>query len=142
MKIITARSHYKYRSADEYTRWLRDLALRTGQDGQKIMPHQLVDDKAVPAIAYVNHGRWVADCPTGCGGAMLVEPDMPFVCGNCFNAELHGKWRAVLWPDDKAGIETELEKRPLPHTANWLPGETVADLRRENREHGLGEGVA
>lgn len=85
------------------------------------------------AVAYVNHGRWVADCPTaGCGGAMLVLKGGEFLCGTCFNAEIGGEYRPIVWPDDAGEIESLLVVRPLPVHMNWRPGETLADLAAEN----------
>lgn len=90
-------------------------------------------ERPAPAVAYVNHGRWVADCPTaGCGGAMLVLNGGEFLCGTCFNAEIGGEYRPIVWPDDAAEIEALLVVRPLPVNMNWRPGETLAMLAAEN----------
>ncbi len=97
--------------------------------------------------AYVNHGRWVADCPDpSCRGAELVEPDVPFVCGSCNMSEFIKKRKGkvyknkhtVTFPSWKDKIEQILVVRPTENR-NWWTGESVAELRRENKEHGLSE---
>lgn len=59
------------------------------------------------AVAYVNHGRWVADCPLNDGGSRLVNPDYEFWCVECGNSFV------VDWPDKKTmkDITTVLEQR-------------------------------
>ena len=81
--------------------------------------------------AYHNHGRWVADCSTPyCTEAHLVEPGDVFTCGNC-----HTNHGAVAFPADKYLVDAALSRRIIPETRNWLPGETVDDLRAENAAH-------
>lgn len=93
-------------------------------------------------VAYVNHGRWVAECPD-CAGAQLVsELERRFWCLNCGNAAVNFAWRHVRMPKKRTAIEAELVIRPAARneraiTRNWLPGETVEDLQRENVEHGV-----
>lgn len=95
------------------------------------------------ARAYVNFGRWVADCPTECGCALELKPGMPlFACPEC-KVISH-----VEWPPDPDGIWEALLKRPAPKTRNWYPhghelairahiphGQTVKDLEDETLEH-------
>lgn len=85
--------------------------------------------------AYVNHGRWVADCPC-CSGAMIVDPADPFFfCPEC---RMQGKgWYYVEFPADLLTIERLLTARPDIHTRNWRPGETMDRLSLENRSHGI-----
>ena len=101
-------------------------------------------------MSYVrlNHGRWLADCPTGCGGAEKLHPDGNirvhsdvsygltregvFVCGSC------GVESSVSWPsrDQLEEIEAVVQVRPMINR-NWTPGETIDALVSENIEHGL-----
>lgn len=111
--------------------------------------------------AYVYAGEWVADCPRpGCGGVEFLV-DKPkhlrgvagsrgrrkdgFFCSHCRLVT-----PAVEWPVEHEDILAVLERRPIPHTRNWYPeghpvavrvgiphGQTVADLERESREHGV-----
>jgi hypothetical protein len=81
--------------------------------------------------AYVNHGRWVADCP--CNGAELVDPDHKMLCGSC------GAEHDVQFPGPKtrARIEELLDLRE-PMFRNWT-FEPVSELEAENIEHGIWE---
>ena len=77
--------------------------------------------------AYVNHGRWVADCPIPfCGQAWLADR-IPVECENCGQPP-----GPIEWPTEQERIESLLAVRPVPQTRNWLPGETVDDLIAEN----------
>jgi len=95
--------------------------------------------------ARINHGRWIADC-AGCNSALVVDLGQPvFMCVECGNAANDRKWLKVTVPRNRKAIETELLKRPWngrnPAEAvnrNWEPGETVAMLKQENTDHGIG----
>ena len=94
--------------------------------------------------ARVNHGRWLVDCP-GCNSALVIDLDEPvYMCVECGNSANGGAWLQVTLPRNRRAIEAELLKRPFGRnpadapTRNWEPGETVADLQRENAEHGIG----
>jgi hypothetical protein len=100
------------------------------------------------AAAYVNWGRWVADCPRwpGCSNAAELEEgqeaahcEPPAGCGAAYR---------VIWPADAAQIWAALEQRPSPQTRNWYPaghdraaayglpaGETPAGLQAETAAH-------
>ena len=100
-------------------------------------------------MIFMNDGRWVAFCPTpDCDGAERLWPEGEirrrvddhnygitleggFHCGNC------GLTSQVEFPDDMEEIEVVLARRPVPQTRNWRPGETVADLKRENMMQGV-----
>jgi hypothetical protein len=99
----------------------------------------------VTAVAYVNHGRWIADCTRPyCANAEKLEPHQSvFCCSNCRQID------DVRWPADPDKVWAVLEARPVPQTRNWAPaghrqaitdgfpdGQTVADLVDENREYG------
>lgn len=86
--------------------------------------------------AYVNHGRWVADCP--CGGALIVSSREPwFWCTDCGNVANDHKWRHVIFPRQKKLIETVLMARPRSDNRNWRKGGALATLRHENLVHGI-----
>ena len=91
----------------------------------------------------MSEGRWVADCPEGCGNALCVSEAEPyFLCHICGSPANGGRWYRVGFPAAKRQIERELLKRPLNHarlpaTRNWRPGETVEQLVEENRRHGV-----
>jgi hypothetical protein len=95
--------------------------------------------------ARVNQGRWIAECPAGCGGAIVVSEREPyFVCYECGSAENDGQWYNVVFPSYKTAIEEQLLKRPSPFNRhfvssnrNWLPGESWQRLQEENRTQGI-----
>lgn len=92
------------------------------------------------AAAYVNHGRWMIDCPFGCGAAQEADPTWPLtLCPNCWNAAVDGRWVRVEWPDEQTADEIErcLLVRPDEQTRNWYPHETVATLCEENVWYGV-----
>lgn len=99
----------------------------------------------MPLDVEVNHGIWVWRCPCGLGG--VDDPPsgggVAFVstplgwCPRCQNAEVGGDWRPLHFPNEREAIEAVLALRPDPTTRNCWPGETVAELERENAEHGV-----
>jgi hypothetical protein len=70
--------------------------------------------------AYLNHGRWIAPLQTG-KGFMEVKPGDD----------------GIIFPDNWHEIVEALRQRPVENM-NWQPGETLADLKRENIEHAVG----
>jgi hypothetical protein len=99
-------------------------------------------DTSVSTHAYVNHGNWIADCPF-CPSAQLISFNDPrFLCASgecCVNAAVKGAYVPVVvpTPSNRAAIEEALLKRPVMASRNWRPGETVPQLRAENKEHGI-----
>lgn len=102
--------------------------------------------------AYVNYGRWVADCPAvGCNSAAQLrgsappEPEisaliltdeqdkqMPWKRDEMFYCTACGQLAQVIWPDDEIGIFETLCERRNQANRNWYPnGHTFAV------EHGL-----
>ena len=115
-------------------------------------------------IAYINHGRWLVDCPD-CGSAILFSPKdgNRIVCGHCnpevfaimfvkrggreiYDAvpdhERRARTRAnakaftCILPDNWGELFETLRVRHVSNM-NWLPGETLNDLRAENIQHDL-----
>ena len=91
--------------------------------------------------AYVNYGQWVAECPSGDGGAIQASRTEPFMCPECWNEPWGGQWLEVVYPANKTAVEAVLLARPKVRndyrTRNWVPSETVAVLQAENAERGL-----
>lgn len=101
--------------------------------------------------AYINHGRWVADCPVQyCGNAMRLEPRQGTFRCRTRSGDGCGHEAQIEWPADADEIWRVLERRPIPGTRNWFPpehplavragcphGQTPADLLAENEEHGV-----
>ena len=129
--IITAREMFGVSTASEYRAWVQARPQAPEGVGAK------VDPIAPPVVAYINEGRWVADCPD-CNAGMMLLPGAPFLCGLCFNVRIGSYSRLVVWPANPAEIEAVLLLRPMAINRNWRPGETVWTLLAENVEHGVG----
>jgi predicted RNA-binding Zn-ribbon protein involved in translation (DUF1610 family) len=83
--------------------------------------------------AAIIEGRWEAKCPA-CGIRLYVQPGQPSnTCGGC------GEVFLVRFPADepRGRIEYYLQRRPDVGTRNWLPGESIAQLIRENTRAGV-----
>ena len=85
-----------------------------------------------PLYAYVNHGRWIVKCE--CGGAEKAWEEGYFMCMSCFNSANRHKYRLSVFPEDRKQIEELLIDRPLVNR-NWKAGETIEQLKTENKEH-------
>ena len=95
-----------------------------------------IRDKADTLVAYVNRGRWVADCEADrCDAGIAVSPNWKTAA--CFGCG--ARYKKVKWPRDRKKAELVLEKRPVMNSRNWR-GETLAVLRAENAAHGIGVG--
>jgi hypothetical protein len=114
---------------------------------------------AATARAYVYAGDWVSDCPrAGCGGVEHLyeranprNPASPRVVAKPeFRCSYCQMTAPIEWPPNMAELMSVLMLRPIPHTRNWYPkdhdtavrfrvphGQTVDELREENREHGV-----
>jgi hypothetical protein len=113
--------------------WAARVALNYGRalPPKAFRPHGEV-------AAVINHGRWIARCPCCGPGAMLVSKvDRRFWCVFCGMARNAGRpmWVGFPNPGDMGTIEAILLMRPVENQ-NWEPGESVAQLARENLEHG------
>lgn len=95
------------------------------------------------AKPYVNHGRWVADCPDpDCAGCEVVEPTDPvFMCLSCGNLHTQQGNRVWLLTVDfpvhniMQAATRALLKRPRIFR-NWAPEtESVQDLLEENEKN-------
>ncbi|MFJ8538190.1 hypothetical protein [Streptomyces sp. NPDC093591] len=116
---------------------------------------ELIEAKA---RAWVYSGDWVADCPRGCGGVEHLferaNPRIPTSPRVVQKSEFHCSYCQMVapidWPLNMNEIMSVLVLRPVPHTRNWFPknhdtalrfraphGQTVDELREENREHGV-----
>lgn len=86
-----------------------------------------------------NHGRWVVDCPFCPSAQLASDVDRRFMCPDCGNQTVNGKWLRVDWPtpEEREQVEELLDVRPTPQSKNWRRPETVQDLADENAERGL-----
>lgn len=88
-------------------------------------------DQPTRACVTWNTG-WMCECPS-CHGGVAVDPEHTIAC--CL--ECGAVLTAVAIPAEWREIEAVLLKRPDVRTRGWWPGETVDDLRAENRAHGV-----
>jgi len=94
--------------------------------------------------AYINEGRWIAECPAGCGNAVVPEKVNPtFLCLSPPHiCPAPKQWFKVEYPRLKRAIEIELLKRPAKRAffaanRHWLPGESLNKLREETIAGGI-----
>lgn len=132
MQLPTAESFYP-RDPDKPDIPLPARALWIARRGMPVT-QQVTDDLRIEVR--VNHGRWIADCPFCSGAQMASFTDPRFLCADCGNINVGGKWIRLVWPGDARGIEVALLVRSEPNR-NWRPGETIAALRNENAQHGV-----
>lgn len=138
--ILSGVALYGVTSREDYWAWLvgresvKGAAQAMGVDLATLpMPSELAAGE--PVHAYVNHGRWVVDCPDEhCGGASAAAPEWPFMCPACLNVKVSSLWREVAWPAELESIVMLLEQRDFPTQANWTVGEPVDQLLVENVE--------
>lgn len=94
--------------------------------GFRIPPPTGVAPEAAPAVAYINHDAWIAECPDpGClGGHEDVWLDnLLFFCMRCGNRANGSVWIPVKAPspEEVAAIEAYLLQFPDTAMRNWRP---------------------
>lgn len=137
--ILTASTKFGWSSVEDRYAFIREALLKHGNDPNLLKPMGDVDTQAPRAIAWIDHGRWLAMCPdAGCRppggttpGIEYVEPGEPFWCCACANVSVGHRWHVIAWPRKRAAIEASLLRRPYPHQRTWLPTETLADIAKE-----------
>jgi len=97
-------------------------------------PLSAATDPEATVPAYVNHGRWVVDCPDCRNAQLACATDHRFMCNECGNIAVGHLWRPVEWPADSVRIANLLESRPRQYQ-NWNPDEDVRLLAIENLEN-------
>lgn len=76
------------------------------------------------AVAYLNWGRWVANCPT-CPNALALDPGQAvFSCGTGVGA--CGTVADVEWPSESTieDVDAAYGGQP-PQDQSWQPGEMI-----------------
>lgn len=85
-------------------------------------------------VAYVSDSRWVCDCPN-CNNGPSVDVVHGFAA--CFECGAVFTHVTVPTAADARALEDIMSVRPW-RNRHWRPGqESLADLERENRDHGL-----
>lgn len=88
-----------------------------------------------PLKVYLNHGRWIAECPDCHGAQLACQEDPRFMCNECANVVVGNLWRALEWPTNRPAIESAVDGRQAKNQ-NWLPGQGIDDLNRESLVRG------
>jgi hypothetical protein len=96
-------------------------------------PKQWRLSETVPA--FISANRWIVLCPH-CRGGISCLPDWDAAC--CF--ECGAVLDAISFPENYADIEATLLERPGLYNRNYMIGETLRDLVRDNLEHGFPPG--
>lgn len=121
--ILGPREHHGVTSASEYEQAQRNAIARLKASGARFDVH----DVATPLVAFVSANNWVVDCECGAGNA--VDPTWGVAC--CFACgAVH---RSIVFPGDRVEVEAVLLDRTNPQQRHWVPGESPAQLREENR---------
>ena len=103
------------------------------------------------ATAYVNHGRWIIDCPDEdcqaglkCSDWTIPETLLTGLVCDCMDEVVcdhptipHGLAIDITYPDERDEITAILNLRSKRANRNWYPGETVEELKAENVTHGV-----
>lgn len=104
------------------------------------LPTETVTGKKAPK-AYVRlyRGQWIIDCPFCTSAQHASAEDHRWFCAYCRNETVDFQYVDAVWPDQKLldKIEAVVEARPKMENRNWYPGETVAELKKENKAAGL-----
>lgn len=99
----------------------------------------------IRAQVFLSWGKWVADCPRGCGNAEHFGPDpesghVGGLTGSTYTCGSAGHGCGLVcpadWPSNVADIEAMVAGRPVSKR-NWRPGEDLHELLAENIEHGI-----
>ncbi len=137
--ILGPREHHAVRTlhdehvpgfADRSYSGAHDLAIaKMKQHGMRVDVHE----SDAPIAARINDGSWLVDC--GCRNAPLTSP--AWGVAYCFGCGV--RHTNVVFPDEHGAIASVLLERPRMENRNWFPGESVEDLRAQNRAHGVEE---
>ncbi len=91
--------------------------------------------------AYYNHGRWVVECPAQDCRAALLAPATVCDCRDemvCDHPQVPcGTLSRTVMPKNAGEIQRLLDFRPKRVNRNWLPGETLEELKAENVTNGV-----
>ena len=156
-KIISSLDIAKYYGFSTTREWMMDHSRKLHEKGICPVVFSGKINNAIIAIARIDHGRWIADCPA-CKKAMYVDPqEKILVCVTCGN-EGTGTAVMVEFPENYQKIENALLMRPVISNReeknilirviqeqpsipgfyrNWKSGIAVERLESENIKAGL-----
>lgn len=82
------------------------------RSGGPLVPRPTGLNPEVKAYARVDDGRWLADCPWGCGAAFIIPAgETRFWCTECAGGGF-GLLAALVWPDGMDRLAINLESLP------------------------------
>lgn len=85
---------------------------RKAATGSPLAPRPIGHNPDLVAYARVDEGRWLADCPWGCGAAFNLPAGVTTLwCTECAGAGL-GYTSALVWPGNVEQLTTNLESLP------------------------------
>ncbi|MCT9932456.1 hypothetical protein N5079_19835 [Planotetraspora sp. A-T 1434] len=92
---------------------------RKAMTGQPPVPRPTGHNPTISAWARVDDGRWIADCPHGCGAAFNLPANSTwFWCTECAGGG-QGHTVALVWPEGAERLTVNLES--LPTTLQFWP---------------------
>lgn len=100
------------------------IAVKAGERGRAVIDAP----GGRPVAAYINHGRWVIDCPNCASGAIVHPEWATTVCGECFRRYI------VIVPDDWETLEGLIWELPR-HRQNWWPADHPRQPSSDSPEH-------
>lgn len=154
-RLFTANDDAKRKRMASVTSLIRSMSVQAAQRGKITFPWDGRSVAGSSVQAFVNFGRWLAQCDR-CGNHEYVDPDTPiFFCANCGNGDSRAA-RPVEFPPDRERIEAALMARPIvlgvgsddmQRTMNgfpqleglareWRPGVSADELEKENEKKG------
>ncbi|MFI7643747.1 hypothetical protein [Nonomuraea sp. NPDC049400] len=85
---------------------------RRAASHQQPVPRPTGDNPDKAAHARIDDGRWIADCPWGCGAAFNLPKDATWMwCTECAGGGL-GLTAALVWPDHLDRLTINIESLP------------------------------
>lgn len=124
--LYTTREHHNVRTPGEYAATHRQYIAKRRRGGARAQVHESLVDVA----ARIDCNTWLVDCECGAGNA--IDPDHVPVVAHCFGCGAIHRRIAMPPIEIRQAIALALLARTKPKFRSWSPGETVADLAREN----------
>jgi hypothetical protein len=82
------------------------------RSGGPLVPRPTGANPEVRAFARVDDGRWLVDCPWGCGAAFIAPAgETRMWCTECAGGG-YGLTAVLVWPDGMDGLTANLETLP------------------------------
>lgn len=104
-----------YPAPSPIRRWEHFFAFLDSQrarSGAPLVPRPTGHNPEVRGFARVDDGRWLADCPWGCGAAFILPAgETRMWCTECAGGGF-GLTGALVWPDGMDALTLNLESLP------------------------------